>query len=216
MKNFFVSYTHADKDWAEWIAWTLEERGYSVAIQAWDFRAGHNLIVEMQKATGAERTLLVLSEESLKAPFVQAEWTAALAEDPTGEKRKLFPVRVKPCEPPGLLKAINYIDLLGKEPAEAERLLLESIADRGKPAVKPKFPGQAAASDGSQRVAPDPVPFPFPAEPAPPQRNRAVEVWKEKLGFLQEQEAILADPAQKFAVRKAIEEARAKIRELGG
>jgi TIR domain len=214
MKDFFVSYTHSDQAWAEWIAWTLEEHGYTVAIQAWDFRTGNNFVLEMHKATGAERTLLVLSEDSLKAPFVQAEWAAAFAADPKGEKRRVFPVRVKPCEPPGLLRAINSIDLVGKGPEEAEQLLLESVADRGKPAVKPKFPGQAAASDGSRRVAPDPVPF--PAEPMPFQHKRAVEVWKEKLGFLQEQEAILSDPAQKFAVRKQIGEARAKIRELGG
>lgn len=44
----------------------------------------------------------------------------------------------------------------------------------------------------------------------------ALAVWNEKLAFLQEQEAAAADPAQKFALRKQIEEARAKILELGG
>ncbi len=37
-KHFFVSYNGRDKHWAEWIAWILEEAGYSVIIQAWDFR----------------------------------------------------------------------------------------------------------------------------------------------------------------------------------
>jgi hypothetical protein len=27
MKDFFISYTKADKSWAEWIAWTLEAAG---------------------------------------------------------------------------------------------------------------------------------------------------------------------------------------------
>ena len=44
----------------------------------------------------------------------------------------------------------------------------------------------------------------------------ALSVWSEKLAFLEEQEAIVADAAQKFALRKQIEEARAKILELGG
>ena len=34
--DFFVSYTQADRAWAEWIAWILEEDHYRVLIQAWD------------------------------------------------------------------------------------------------------------------------------------------------------------------------------------
>jgi predicted ATPase len=49
--HFFISYTSADRVWAEWIAWQLEEAGYQVKIQAWDFSPGGNFVVEMQKAT---------------------------------------------------------------------------------------------------------------------------------------------------------------------
>lgn len=44
----------------------------------------------------------------------------------------------------------------------------------------------------------------------------SMAVWKEKLEYLREQEAIIADPAQKFALKKQIEEAERKIHELGG
>lgn len=44
--------------------------------------------------------------------------------------------------------------------------------------------------------------------------NPAAQIWREKLAFLQEQEALLSDPAQRFAVRKQIEEAERKIDEL--
>ena len=40
--DFFVSYTQADRSWAEWIAWILEENGYRVLVQAWDFVPGTN------------------------------------------------------------------------------------------------------------------------------------------------------------------------------
>ena len=30
MKDFFISYNQADRAWAEWIAWILEEAGYTV------------------------------------------------------------------------------------------------------------------------------------------------------------------------------------------
>ena len=52
--------------------------------------------------------------------------------------------------------------------------------------------------------------------PSAPAASKALALWQEKLGFLMEQEAVAADPAQKFQLRKQIEECRAKIRELGG
>ncbi len=27
-KDFFISYNHNDRSWAEWLAWTLEDNGY--------------------------------------------------------------------------------------------------------------------------------------------------------------------------------------------
>jgi len=103
MKDFFISYNKADKAWAEWIAWTLEEAGYSVVIQAWDFRPGENFALKMQEASkGTRQTIAVLSEEYLAALFTQSEWAAAFARDPKGEQRTLIPVRVNDCEPEGI------------------------------------------------------------------------------------------------------------------
>jgi hypothetical protein len=34
--EFFISYTQADRPWAEWIAWILEQAGYKTRIQAWE------------------------------------------------------------------------------------------------------------------------------------------------------------------------------------
>ena len=89
MKHFFISYNKADRDWAEWIAWTLEEAGYSVVTQAWDFRPGGNFVLEMHKAAAeTEKTVLVLSEDYLKAEFTHPEWAAALARDPQGRSER--------------------------------------------------------------------------------------------------------------------------------
>ena len=63
-KDFFISYTHADQRWAEWIAWHLEEEGYHTMLQAWDFLAGSNFVHEMDTATRqATRTIAVLSPD---------------------------------------------------------------------------------------------------------------------------------------------------------
>jgi TIR domain-containing protein len=156
-KDFFVSYTSADKTWAEWIAWQLEAAGYSVVIQAWDFRPGENFVVEMQTAASeAERTLLVLSDDYLKSSFGRSEWAAAFAQDPTGASRRVVPVRVKPCEPDGLLRAIIFVDLVGLSDEDARARLLEGVDhDRAKPETAPEFPGGAGAPafPGGQEVA---------------------------------------------------------------
>lgn len=60
--DFFISYNRADTNWAEWIAWQLEEAKYSTILQAWDFRPGSNFVLDMQKAAeNALRTVMVLS-----------------------------------------------------------------------------------------------------------------------------------------------------------
>jgi hypothetical protein len=63
VKDFFISYNKADRTWAEWIAWQLEEAGYSVVIQAWDFRPGSNFVLDMQRGlVEAEDRAAVLRE----------------------------------------------------------------------------------------------------------------------------------------------------------
>jgi len=46
--------------------------------------------------------------------------------------------------------------------------------------------------------------------------NKALDLWRQKLAYFEEQEAIASDPAQKFALRHQIEEIHAKIQKLGG
>ena len=52
-KDFFISYNRTDRAWAEWIAWQLEEAGYTVIVQAWDFRPSTNFKAEMHRALQA-------------------------------------------------------------------------------------------------------------------------------------------------------------------
>ena len=140
--HFFISYTGADRVWAEWIAWQLEEAGYKVKIQAWDFSPGGNFVVEMQKATvECERTIAVFSPNYFSSEFAAAEWTAAFRLDPTGKNEKLIPVRIEDCQPPGLLGSIIYLDLVGLPENDARSALLGAFRIRNKPATAPAFPG---------------------------------------------------------------------------
>src|SRR5918911_700149 len=142
MKDFFISYNKADKAWAEWIAWVLEEAGYSVVIQAWDFRPGENFVLEMQEATrSTNKTVIVLSDSYINSSFTQPEWGAAFAVDPKSQHQKLLPIRVQPCELTGLLAAIIYVDIVGASEQDARLAILGAFSARAKPAHPPAFPG---------------------------------------------------------------------------
>ncbi|KAF5425651.1 MAG: Tetratricopeptide (TPR) repeat [Candidatus Methanocomedens sp.] len=160
MKDFFISYNSADKSWAEWTAWTLEEAGYTTVLQAWDFRPGSNFVLEMQLAASeAERTIAILSPDYLDADYTHPEWAAALVQDPTGEKGTLIPVRVRKCDLKGLFTPIIYIDLVDLNETAAKEGLLEGISrGRNKPSTEPRFPGDARRSVTEQPRFPGALP----------------------------------------------------------
>jgi len=192
-KDFFISYTGADRQWAEWITWHLEQAGYSIIIQAWDFHPSSNFVIEMQRALeNTHRAIAVLSPRYLNSAYCQAEWAAAFAVDPTGEKGMLIPVRIEQCELRGLHKAIVYIDLVQKEKEEAIAFLLEQVEHvitrkRQKPENEPGFPGSAGTAPSAATHQPR---FPGTLPPVwnvPSQRNPNFTGREEVLTELHEQ-----------------------------
>jgi tetratricopeptide (TPR) repeat protein len=147
MTGFFVSYTGNDQAWAEWIAWQLEAAGYTVVVQAWDFKSGGVFPADMHHALEqCDRVLAVLSPNYTKSDYCKAEWLAAFKDDPTGANQRLVLVRIADCEPTGLLAGRTYIDLVNKSEPQAAALLLERLKPgRAKPATAPCFPGGAPA-----------------------------------------------------------------------
>jgi hypothetical protein len=145
-KDFFVSYAAADQRWAVWIAWELEAAGFSVLVQEWDFVPGSNWQLGMERgATECERVMAVLSPDYLESVHGRLEWQTAQGSDPTGFARRLVPVRIAPCRPPGMLATLVFIDLVGLTLVRARKRLLDGVdgarAGRSKPAVPPGFPG---------------------------------------------------------------------------
>jgi tetratricopeptide (TPR) repeat protein len=146
--DFFISYTSADRAWAEWIAWQLKEAGSSLVLQAWDMVPGRDFVHEMQKATTtAKRTIAVLSPSYFTSQFGEAEWRVAFASDPDGEKGRLVPVRVADFTPEGLLATRIYIDLVGKDRQTARTVLLDGLQGQqaSMPTEEPRFPGEQPA-----------------------------------------------------------------------
>jgi hypothetical protein len=148
-RDFFVSYNKADRRWAKWIAGTLEENGYSVYLQAWDFRPGENFILKMHEAIKkADKSIIVLSQHYLASEYCQPEWAAIFGKDPTGERRLLIPVRVSSVIPDGLLANTIYIDLHDMDEKSAIKKLLQGVDTGDNPRKKPVYPGQKRTFPG--------------------------------------------------------------------
>ena len=139
--DFFISFTAPDKAWADWIAWTLNDEGFSVVYQPWHFSPGTNFVLAMNEATRCQTTIAILSDNYLRSRFTQPEWAAAFAQDPTGNGRRLIPIRIAACDTSNtLLAAIIYIDLArAKDAISARKLLLEGLAGLP-PSERPEYP----------------------------------------------------------------------------
>jgi hypothetical protein len=178
--DFFVSYQQADRAWAEWIAWQLEDAGHSVLVQAWDFVPGTNWIKLMQDGVSSSaRVIVVLSPAYIGSVFGAAEWQAIWADDPDGGERRVIPVRVADCKRPGLLAGIVGIDLFGvPEPKALQRLqeaIQRALAGRAKPLNPPSFPDAAVGATNTEttRAA---VSASVPDRPRFPGRKYQVDV----------------------------------------
>ncbi len=149
--HFFISHTGADLHWAEWIGWQLEDAGYRVILDAWDFQVGTSFVRAMEDAASrAERTLVVASPDYFQARYTTPEWEAAFTQDGLGQGGAILPVIVKACTLPMLLRRLIYIDLVDLDADAAKAQLLSRISPgRGKPQSEPAFPGEVA--DAAQR-----------------------------------------------------------------
>lgn len=76
----------------------------------------------------------------MNAEFTEPEWAAAFANDPKSLERKIIPIRVRECQPTGLLRSIVYVDLVQLDADAARQAILEALPERLKPNAEPPFP----------------------------------------------------------------------------
>ena len=140
--DFFISYTEADRVWAEWIAVELEQAGYTVIVQAFDFRPASDFLRQMEDAVKtARRMLAVVSPAYFASDYCLLEWRAGISKDPQGQHRYLLPVRVTAFTLPDLYTTRVYTDLVGHMETVARRKLLAAAQEhRPHPTGRP-YPG---------------------------------------------------------------------------
>lgn len=109
--TLFISRAASDGALASMIGRALEDAGYTVVLQQWDF-TNRNFVEAMHSALRSDaRVIALLSPDYLESDYCSAEWQNAITGDPLNKKGRLIVLRVAECEPVGLLAGLVYWDL---------------------------------------------------------------------------------------------------------
>jgi hypothetical protein len=72
--DFFIRHAGRDTGWAEWLAWQLQQAGYTVELDVWDWAPGEDFVARMEVALGrADRLLAVWTGAYFASVFGGAE-----------------------------------------------------------------------------------------------------------------------------------------------
>ncbi len=192
-----------------------------------DILPGQDWKLEIRKAMkDAYAVLLCLSKETAERTtsgiYPEALDAIKAYRNYTPGSIFLIPVRLSECDIPMIeiddtrtLDRLQRVDLFPADQRDAGfQILIRALqAAPNRPSVSGTVSAQPPVALAPTVTA---TPQPVPPPTASTQTSGAVALWQQKLAFLQEQEAITADPSQKFALKKQIEEAQQKIRDLNG
>lgn len=194
------------------------------------------------KLAAASLLMPILSPAWFASPWCREEFRTFLDRHPDDGLQRLFPVWMEPVERADLdeeeargiwdqvqefLKyklwyrdAKNSVrtrwfplaDPTDRHYGDVQQDLARDMAKRIK-ALARAAAASGTGTTGADAAAARPGPISGTPGRASQTRSRAAAVLAEKLAYLREQEAIVADPVQRFALKKQIEEARAKLQE---
>jgi hypothetical protein len=177
---------------------------------SWDVWQG----VEIREA---DRVLLFCSREYAESPTGSGAWRdvdymQSNARNDGAPLRKFIPVGLGPYGQnspfvPDFIHGATYYDL--SEGSDG----FDDLVRRFK-SEPIELLSKATGAATIQTVSADPASTVSPPAPKPSTAGSALAIWRLKLDYLRQQEAIVSDAAQKFALSQQIEEAKAKIAEL--
>lgn len=132
-RDFFISYTKADKAEAEWIADTLTNNGFSVYIQARDIMPGDVFVKRMEDFLENSRSFIaVWSKNYSKSEFAMWEFHAAFVAQRQRRIKLFLPVCVDDSSLPLLYAALVHVNLMGLDNAEKGNRLINAVNQDGK------------------------------------------------------------------------------------
>ncbi|MCX5331427.1 FxSxx-COOH system tetratricopeptide repeat protein [Streptomyces sp. NBC_00140] len=157
--TYFISYAGADRPWAEWVAWHLEESGHSTVLDVWDWDTGDDFVQRMDEGLRRADAVVALLSTSYfeRGRWTQEEWSAVVA-----RRDRLIPLAVEPLvgvDVPAMLAAKIRKNLHGLDEKAAVEALRTAVNGNRRPTERPAFPGNTA------EVPEEPV---VPHGPKPP------------------------------------------------
>ena len=130
----FISYNHADKDFAENLAVHLVQAKQNVWIDKWELNAGDSLIAKIEEALeGADAILVILSKDSVKSEWCKKELRSGLVRELEQRAVVVIPIIIDDCEIPLFLREKLHIDFRTDKDANFT-LLLRSLDRISNPA----------------------------------------------------------------------------------
>jgi TIR domain len=107
----FISYSHANAEFAEKLAFQLVNARAQVWIDRWELNVGDSLLRRIEEAvTGASALVVVLSQSSVSSEWCRKELTAGLVRELEEKRVVVMPVLLENCDVPLFLRDKKYAD----------------------------------------------------------------------------------------------------------
>jgi len=150
--DVFISYSSHNHKWVrEWLLPRLEDgAGLRACIDYRDFEIGVPNLINMERAVERSKKILLI----LTPNWIESEWTnfeslLAQADDPSGLRQRILPIKLVKCDPPKRISILTYADFTNESQHEIQLLRIISAikkerVDTCKPAaVAPKSEASA-------------------------------------------------------------------------
>src|SRR5690349_7766169 len=109
--SVFISYSHADKLFADQLAAQLVRRTHAVWIDTWELRPGDSLVSRVQEALQAASSIIVvLSKASAGSEWCKKELGSGLLRELEEKKVIVIPALIEDCERPIFIREKLYAD----------------------------------------------------------------------------------------------------------
>jgi len=147
--DVFLSYSHADVEWAEKLRKELEERGISVLSDR-EVKPGDNWALALENAVKAAKTvILVIGPKGAEGLMQELEWQVALEATWKSGGKRLIPVFVDDAKVPPFLRGWDGLHLDGG--SKNWKNAVERIADAISSDKPAKLKPPTAAERAQQR-----------------------------------------------------------------
>lgn len=127
--SVFLSHNHADKPFVRKLSRDLENHGVRCWLDEAEMKIGDSLIQKIRDGIdNVDFFAIVLSSNSINAPWVVNELDVAMNLQISGKNIKVLPLMFKECEPPGFLIGKLYADFKDEgKYEESFKVLLNTI-----------------------------------------------------------------------------------------